>query len=280
MRQQFRRFYDVLDYRHNNPISYHSDSERLIDMFRSLYLGDIYYVGRKQPYNPWLFDEDFELLHFPTSGPYVYIWCEAMSLITQDVELPEEVIEKCKLCYFLFSSLESLFDFYGLQIREGYLLGYSYRIIFYQFMFSSLLPTPSKFFDNTNYTPKLLINGLTTGEQKSLILDWLASPEVRDYLIFHLNKPEFPYREITSILEGGKRYKVHTERFVWDENYIDLDVQCAQGNLDIEDIKAILAEDIRDRCISCIVVNDIELIYDCIYELWGIKPNWLITHKP
>lgn len=281
MKQHFRNFQEVLHYAHDHPPQYSSDSERLVDMFRSLYLGDIYYAERKQPYNKWFFDNGFGLPgRFLTSGPYVYHWCEAMSLITQDVILPEDVMEKCRLCHFLFSSLESLFGFYGLEVREGYMLDYSYRVIFYQFMFNPLLPTPSKFFDKTNYDPKLLIDGLTLGEQESLILEWLANPEVKDYLIFHLNNPEFPYREITSIMEGGKRYKIQTERFVWGENYIDLDVQCAQGNLEIEDIKAILAEDERERCISHVIVNNMEFFLDSRDDTFKLKPNWLISLKP
>ena len=210
MKTNFKRFHEVLEYSRNNPSFYNSEHERLIDMFRSLYLGDIYYTPRKYPYNQWLFDEDFELLGFPTSGPHVYNWCRAMSLITQDIVLSDEAIEKCKLCYFLFSKLESLFGSYGLQVKEGYLLNYCYRIIFHQLMYQgNLLPTPSVYFDKDYYTPKLRIDECSVQEQENLILEWLSSPEVTDYLILHLNKPEFPYRDITSFLDDGTLYRVY-----------------------------------------------------------------------
>lgn len=278
METNFKRFREVLDYTRNNPPFYSSERERLMDLFRSLYLGDIYYAPSKYPYNQWLFDEDFELLRFPTSGPYVYSWCEAMSLITQDIILPDGIIERCKLCCFLFSSLESLFGYYGLGVKGGYLLDYCYRVIFYQFMFNPLLPAPPKYFDKSNYTPRLLIDNCSIQEQENLITEWLASLEVKDYLIFHLNKPEFPYQEITSILEGGKLYKVYAEPSIWDGKYID--IQYDQGNLGVEDIKAILAEDRRNRCISSIVVNDMEFFLDGRDNMFKLNPNWLITHKP
>ena len=67
----------------------------------------------------------------------------------------------------------------------------------------------------------------------------------------------------------------YVEQFVKGVDSI-YNVEYSEANLNVHAIYDLLAE---DALMYCIIINDIEFIYDCIDKLWRIKPNWLISLK-